>query len=49
MEEAIKFGKWLTIHTEESKYTLGPCRRYKNVLYTINELYVIYDRLKNEK
>ena len=42
MNEAINFGKWMVIHTEEVTNTLGACRRYKNIVYTIEELYKIY-------
>lgn len=42
---SIKFGKWLVIHTKETPYTLSPCRRYKNVIYTIDELFDIFINL----
>lgn len=42
MEEAIKFGKWMIIHTEEVGFTQAPCRRYKNMVFTVNELYDIF-------
>ncbi len=42
-EELIKFGRWLTIQTDEVGYiTAAPCRRYKNRIFTIEELYEIY-------
>ena len=42
MNESIKFGRWLIIHTSEVTNTMGPCRRYKNKVYTIDELYPMF-------
>lgn len=46
MDEAKKFVRWILIQTDEVKYTLSPCRRYKGVIYTIDELYQIYSNLQ---
>jgi len=42
MEECIKFGNWLVIHTDDAGFTQAPCRIYKNRTYTIKEIYEIY-------
>lgn len=36
---AIKFGKWLHIHSKEANNTVAPCRYYKNRLLNIDELF----------
>lgn len=42
MEESKKFARWLIIHTEDAGFTLGPCRRYKNKVLNVDELYEIF-------
>jgi hypothetical protein len=41
MEEAKKFAKWLILNTKDVD-TVGACRRYKNKIYNVEELYTIY-------
>jgi hypothetical protein len=45
MEEVKNFAKWIIIHTQDVD-TMGPCRRYKNMIRNIDELYDIYIKLK---
>lgn len=45
MDKTKAFAKWLVGHTDEEKFTQAPCRRYKNKVYTIDELYDIYEAL----
>lgn len=45
MDKTKAFAKWLVVHTDEEKFTQAPCRRYKNKVYTIDELYDIYEAL----
>lgn len=41
-DKIIKFANWLIIQTDEVSNTVGACRRYKNKVYTVKELYDIY-------
>lgn len=47
MEESKKFARWLIIHTEDAGFTLGPCRRYKNKVLNVDELYEIFKLVCN--
>ncbi len=47
MEEVKKFARWMIIQTEEVKYTQGPCRRFNNKVYTVDEN--IYMKIQTEK
>lgn len=40
--ESKSFAKWMVIHTQEVLHTQAPCRRYKNKVYTVDELYDIF-------
>lgn len=40
--ESKTFAKWMIIHTDEVLHTQAPCRRYKNKIYTIDELYDVF-------
>lgn len=40
--ESKDFATWLIIHTDEVTNTAGACRRYKNKVLNVNELYDIY-------
>jgi len=42
MNEAKQFAKFLIIHTDEVRFTVGPCRRYKGKVLNIDELYTIF-------
>jgi hypothetical protein len=41
-EELVKFGRWMVIHTDEVQNTIVPCRRYKNKVFTVEELCTFY-------
>jgi hypothetical protein len=41
-----KFAKWLVVQTEDAGFTQAPCRRYKNKVYTVDELYDIFANLQ---
>ena len=46
MNESKKFATWIINHTEEMRFTQGACRRYKNKVYNVNELYDIFISLQ---
>ena len=48
MNEQIKFGRWVLIHTDEAKHTAGVCRYYQNKLYTIDEIFDIYTNIQSK-
>ena len=48
MDEAKKFARWLILNTKDVD-TIGACRRYKNIIYNIDELYDIYLKLFSPK
>lgn len=41
MKEIKQFATWLILYTQEVN-TIGACRRYKNKVYNVDELYDIY-------
>ncbi len=47
--ESVKFAEWLLIYTDDCGPTQGICRRYKNTVYNIEELYNIYKERKQTK
>lgn len=47
MNEAKDFGTWLIIHTKDVS-TLGPCRIYKNQTLNVDELYLAWQKFKQE-
>lgn len=48
MDEAKKFARWLILNTKDVD-TIGACRRYKNIIYNVDELYDIYLNLLSPK
>jgi hypothetical protein len=47
MNEAKDFGTWLIIHTKDVA-TLGPCRIYNNQILNVDELYIAWQKFKQE-
>jgi hypothetical protein len=46
-QRAKDFAHWIIIHTEEVN-TMGACRRYKRMVYNVNELYDKWEEFKRE-
>ena len=47
-ETAKDFARWVIWHTEDVA-TMGPCRRYKNRILNVDELYEAWIEFKKEK